>query len=113
MLTGFLMATPNPFSSQGSTIVVDPGIDFQPEKCCTKCGKSFPGTATSLRPSNVVDSLLFVLHAMLQNLRLDRPDNNLNNDRLRVRRVAEKERCWVTEIRMCSGKRLGLRQKSL
>jgi hypothetical protein len=41
------MPTSNPFPSQGSTIVVDPCIDFQqPEKCCTKCGKSFAETAT-------------------------------------------------------------------
>ena len=44
-----LMPTSNPFSSQGSTIVVHPGIDFQPEKCCTECGKSFPRTATHFK----------------------------------------------------------------
>jgi hypothetical protein len=40
------MPPPTPFSSDGSTIVVDPRIHSQPEKCCTKCGKSFPEMAT-------------------------------------------------------------------
>ena len=41
------MVNPSPFSSRGSTIVVDPG----PKRYCGRCQHSFPETAVYFKPS--------------------------------------------------------------
>ena len=104
----FNMVKPSAFSSQGSTIVVDPG----PQRCCGRCHHSFPETATYFKPLNDGGFAVYCIVCCTKKSAARRT-KKATEQPVVAKTLGRKRRVLGDWIRMCSGKRLGLHQKSL